>query len=333
MSRPKVYIDGQEGTTGLQIYDRLGEREDIELLLIDPAKRKDTEERRRLLNAADLVFLCLPDAAAVEAVSLIDNENTRVIDCSTAHRTHPDWAYGFPEMSRLHRAQIAEAKRVANPGCHATGFVSIVKPLVGMALLPPDAALTCFSLTGYSGGGKKMIAQYEQDNRPLALSSPALYGLLQNHKHLPEMQLRCGLTTPPVFVPVVDDYYKGMATTVSFHMSQLHHIPALAEMLHLSPLQTVWNKIREFYLSTAGEEGIVRVEGDPTDPETGIDSGFKIYANMEQGRDTLSIIVAGNDEQFTITSLFDNLGKGASGAAVQNMNLMLGFEETKGLNL
>ena len=333
MSRPKVYIDGQEGTTGLQIYDRLGEREDIELLLIDPAKRKDTEERRRLLNAADLVFLCLPDAAAVEAVSLIDNENTRVIDCSTAHRTHPDWAYGFPEMSRLHRAQIAEAKRVANPGCHATGFVSIVKPLVGMALLPPDAALTCFSLTGYSGGGKKMIAQYEQDNRPLALSSPALYGLLQNHKHLPEMQLRCGLTTPPVFVPVVDDYYKGMATTVSFHMSQLHHIPALAEMLHLSPLQTVWNKIREFYLSTAGEEGIVRVEGDPTDPETGIDSGFKIYANMEQGRDTLSIIVAGNDEQFTITSLFYNLGKGASGAAVQNMNLMLGFEETKGLNL
>lgn len=333
MAKPKIYIDGQEGTTGLQIYDRLGERDDIELLLIDPAKRKDTAERKKLLNAADLVFLCLPDAAAVEAVSLIDNDRTRVIDCSTAHRTNPDWVYGFPEMSRLHRAQIAEAKRVANPGCHATGFVSIVKPLVGMALLPPDAALTCFSLTGYSGGGKKMIAQYEQDNRPLALSSPALYGLLQNHKHLPEMQLRCGLTTQPVFVPVVDDYYKGMATTVSFHMSQLHHIPALAEMLHLSPLQTVWYKLREFYVWNAGEEGIVRVEGDPTDPEMGIDSGFKIYADMWRDKDTLSIIVTGNDEQFTVTALFDNLGKGASGAAVQNMNLMLGFEETQGLNL
>ncbi|NBI10058.1 N-acetyl-gamma-glutamyl-phosphate reductase [Colidextribacter sp. OB.20] len=333
MEKPKIYIDGQEGTTGLQIYDRLGERDDIELLLIDPAKRKDTAERKKLLNAADLVFLCLPDGAAVEAVSLIENDNTRVIDCSTAHRINPDWVYGFPEMSRLHRAQIAEAKRVTNPGCHATGFVSIVKPLVGMALLPPDAALTCFSLTGYSGGGKKMIAQYEQEHRPPAFSSPALYGLLQNHKHLPEMQLRCGLTTPPVFVPVVDDYYKGMATTVSFHMSQLHHVPALSEMLHLSPLQTVWHKLREFYLSTAGEEGIVRVEGDPTDPESGVDSGFKIYANMWRGKDMLSIIVTGNDNQFTITALFDNLGKGASGAAVQNMNLMLGLEETKGLNL
>ena len=333
MAKPKVYIDGQEGTTGLQIYDRLGKRDDIQLLLIDPAKRKDTEERKKLLNAADLAFLCLPDKAAVEAVSLIDNEHTRVIDCSTAHRTNPDWVYGFPELDRLRRAQIVEAKRVANPGCHATGFISIVAPLVGMGLLDPDTALTCFSLTGYSGGGKKMIARYEQDDRPWGLSSPALYGLLQDHKHLPEMQLRCGLTVPPVFVPVVDDYYKGMATTVSFHMSQLSHIPALAEMLHLSPLQTVWYKLREFYVWNAGEEGIVRVEGDPTDPETGIDSGFKIYANMWQGKDNLSIIVTGNDEQFTVTALFDNLGKGASGAAVQNMNLMLGFEETKGLNL
>ena len=255
MAKPKVYIDGQEGTTGLQIYDRLGKRDDIQLLLIDPAKRKDTEERKKLLNAADLAFLCLPDKAAVEAVSLIDNENTRVIDCSTAHRTNPDWVYGFPELDRLRRAQIMEAKRVANPGCHATGFISIVAPLVGMGLLDPDTALTCFSLTGYSGGGKKMIARYEQDDRPWGLSSPALYGLLQDHKHLPEMQLRCGLTVPPVFVPVVDDYYKGMATTVSFHMSQLSHIPALSEMLHLSPLQTVWYKLREFYVWNAGEEG------------------------------------------------------------------------------
>lgn len=333
MAKPKVYIDGKEGTTGLQIYDRLAQREDIELLLIDEDRRKDTAERKKFLNEADLVFLCLPDAAAVEAVSLIENDRTRVIDCSTAHRTNPDWVYGFPELSRLHRAQIAEAKRVANPGCHATGFISIVKPLVGMSLLDPNAALSCFSLTGYSGGGKKMIARYEADDRPPALSSPALYGLLQNHKHLPEMQLRCGLTVPPVFVPIVDDYYKGMATTVSFHMFQLRHISALAEELHMSPLQTVWHKLREFYIWSSGEEGIVRVEGDPTDPQTGIDSGFKIYANMERGKDTLDLIVSGTDERFTITALFDNLGKGASGAAVQNMNLMLGFEETAGLNL
>ncbi|MDE7170742.1 MAG: N-acetyl-gamma-glutamyl-phosphate reductase [Oscillospiraceae bacterium] len=333
MSKPKIYIDGREGTTGLQIYERLEGRDDIELLLIDENKRKDLEERRCLLNAADLVFLCLPDDAAREAVSLVTNENTRIIDCSTAHRTNPDWVYGFPELSKLHRAQIINAKRVANPGCHATGFVSIAAPLVGMGLLAPDAALSCFSLTGYSGGGKKMIARYEQGDRPPAFSSPALYGLRQDHKHLPEMRLRSGLEVPPVFVPVVDDYYKGMATTVFFHMSQFRNIAALAETLHVSPLQAVWQKLREFYLWPDGENGIVRVEGDPTDPETGIDSGFKIYANMWRGKDTLSMIVAGRDEQFTITALFDNLGKGASGAAVQNMNLMLGFEETKGLNI
>ena len=324
MNKPKIYIDGQEGTTGLQIYDRLGAREDIELLLIDPAKRKDTAERRKLLNAADLVFLCLPDAAAAEAVSLIENDRTRVIDCSTAHRTHPDWAYGFPELSRIHKERIAQAKRVANPGCHATGFISIVYPLVSMGLLLPDTPLSFFSLTGYSGGGKKMIAQYEQEHRPPAFSSPALYGLLQNHKHLPEMQLRTGLTVPPVFVPIVDDYYKGMAATLPLHMAQLRGVSSLHE---------VWEKLHGFYLQTAGEEGVVRVEGDPTDPENGVDSGFKIYANMCRDKDMLSIIVTGSDNQFTITALFDNLGKGASGAAVQNMNLMLGLEETKGLNL
>lgn len=333
MTKPKVYIDGREGTTGLQIYQRLESRDDIELLLIDEDKRKDVEERRKLLNAADLVFLCLPDDAACEAVSLVTNENTKIIDCSTAHRTDPDWIYGFPELSRLHRARIADAKRVANPGCHATGFVSIAAPLVGMGLLAPDAALSCFSLTGYSGGGKKMIAQYERDDRPPAFDSPALYGLRQDHKHLPEMRLRSGLKAPPVFVPVVDDYYQGMATTVFFHMSQLRDIFALAETLQVSPLQAVWRKLREFYLWSDGGNGIVWVEGDPTNPETGIDSGFKIYSNMWQSKDTLSLIVTGNDERFSITALFDNLGKGASGAAVQNMNLMLGFEETMGLNI
>ncbi len=324
MSKPKVYIDGKEGTTGLQIYERLGDREDIELLLIDEDKRKDVAERWKFLNEADLVFLCLPDEAAREAVSLIENGRTRVIDCSTAHRTKTDWVYGFPELSRLHRARIAEGMRVANPGCHATGFLSIAAPLVGMGLLDPDTPLTCFSLTGYSGGGKKMIARYEAEDRPAACASPALYGLCQDHKHLPEMQLRAGLTVPPVFVPIVDDYYKGMATTVMLHMSQLRGVKTLHE---------VWQRLSEFYISTAGADGIVRVEGDPTDPETGIDSGFKIYANQWRGKDTLSLILAGNDEQFTVTALFDNLGKGASGAAVQNMNLMLGLPETAGLHL
>lgn len=324
MGKPNVYIDGKEGTTGLQIYDRLASRDDICLLLIDEDKRKDPAERKKFLNEADLVFLCLPDAAAVEAVSLIENSRTRVIDASTAHRTNPDWVYGFPELSQERRAQIAEAKRVANPGCHATGFVSIAYPLTAMGLLPEDAALSCFSLTGYSGGGKKMIAQYEQENRPPAYSSPALYGMLQNHKHLPEMKKICGLGKTPVFTPIVDDYYKGMASTVPFHMEQLRGV---------STLHGVWEKLRAYYLETAGEGGVVRVEGDPTDPESGVDSGFKIYAGQWRGKDSLSLLLAGNDEQFTVTALFDNLGKGASGAAVQNMNLMLGFAETAGLSL
>ncbi len=324
MGKPNVYIDGKEGTTGLQIYDRLASRDDICLLLIDEDKRKDPAERKKFLNEADLVFLCLPDAAAVEAVSLIENSRTRVIDASTAHRTNPDWVYGFPELSQERRAQIAEAKRVANPGCHATGFVSIAYPLTAMGLLPEDAALSCFSLTGYSGGGKKMIAQYEQENRPPAYSSPALYGMLQNHKHLPEMKKICGLGKTPVFTPIVDDYYKGMASTVPFHMEQLRGV---------STLHGVWEKLRAYYLETAGKGGVVRVEGDPTDPESGVDSGFKIYAGQWRGKDSLSLLLAGNDEQFTVTALFDNLGKGASGAAVQNMNIMLGFAETAGLTL
>lgn len=319
MGKPKIYIDGKEGTTGLQIYDRLAEREDIDLLLIDEDKRKDRLERKKLLNAADLVFLCLPDAAAKEAVALIENQHTRVIDASTAHRTSPDWVYGFPELHGR-REQIKSARRVANPGCHATGFISIAAPLVELGLLPADGLLTCFSLTGYSGGGKKMIAQYEGEGRPPALSSPALYGVLQNHKHLPEMQKVCALAYPPVFTPIVDDYYKGMAATVPLRMSQLRGVSTLHE---------VWQALSGYY----GGEGVVRVEGDPTDPDSGMDSGFKIYANMLRGKDTLSLIVAGNDQQFTVTALFDNLGKGASGAAVQNMNLMLDFGETAGLNL
>ena len=311
MNKPKVYIDGKEGTTGLQIYERLGNRDDIELLLIDEDKRKDTEERRKFLNAADLVFLCLPDAAAVEAVSLIDNPNTRVIDASTAHRTNPDWDYGFSELSAAHLEKIKVSKRVANPGCHATGFISCVYPLVAAGIIPKDFPLTAYSLTGYSGGGKKMIAQYESDDKETALFAPCPYGMGQGHKHLPEMQAVCGLTHKPVFSPIVDDYYKGMATTVPLHMSQLKGVSTVAE---------VRQKLQDYY---AGQKMVtVSAQADTA----------KLYGNAKAGQDTLEIIVAGNDEQFTVTALFDNLGKGASGAAVQNMNIMLGFEATTGLN-
>ena len=311
MAKPKVYIDGKEGTTGLQIYQRLGGRHDIELLLIDEDKRKDTDERRKFLNAADLVFLCLPDTAAVEAVSLVENPNTRVIDASTAHRTNPDWTYGFAELLAGQREKIASAKRVANPGCHATGFLAGVAPLTALGVMGSDYPVTCYSITGYSGGGKKMIAQYEAADKEQALFAPSPYGMGQGHKHLPEMKAVCGLTHKPVFSPIVDDYYKGMATTVPLHMSQLKGVSTAAE---------VRKKMQEYY---AGQKMVTVSDAADT---------AKLYANAKAGQDTLEILVAGNDEQITVTALFDNLGKGASGAAVQNMNIMLGLEESTGLN-
>ncbi len=310
-TRPKIYIDGKEGTTGLQIYQRLGGRSDLELLLIDEEKRKDREERRKLLNAADLVFLCLPDAAAVEAVELVENPNTRIIDASTAHRTAAGWTYGFPELRKGQREAIAASSRVANPGCHATGVISIAAPLVELGLLPRTAELSAFSLTGYSGGGKKMIAQYEGADRDPLLDSPGAYALGQAHKHLPEIQAVCGLERPPVFCPIVADYYKGMATTLPLHMDQLRGVSALEQ---------VWEALRDHY---AGEK-LVEVL-----PLNG--AGDKLYGGAMAGKSGLQLAVAGSDQRFTITALFDNLGKGASGAAVQNMNLMLGFEETAGL--
>lgn len=309
--KPKVYIDGKDGTTGLQIYERLSAREDITLLLIDEAKRKDPAERAKLMNQADLVFLCLPDAAAREAVTLIDNPATRVIDASTAHRTAPGWVYGFAELKAGQREAIAGAKRVANPGCHATGFLSLAAPLVVLGLLPRDAALTCFSLTGYSGGGKKMIAQYEAADRDPALSSPAPYALGQTHKHLPEMKMVAGLDTAPVFIPIVDDYYKGMSTTIPLHMSQLRGVGSV-------------EALRQAYADYYAGQALVTVA-----PE----APGKVYANAMAGRDALTVLVDGTDEAVTLTALFDNLGKGASGAAVQNMNLMLGLAETAGLKL
>ena len=306
MSKPRIYIDGKEGTTGLQIYERLGGRQDIELLLIDEDKRKDTEERRKLLNAADIVFLCLPDAAAREAVGLIENESTRVIDASTAHRTAEGWDYGFAELSAARRAAIAASRRVANPGCHASGFISSVYPLVQAGVIPAGCALTCASLTGYSGGGKKMIAEYEDAARDPRHDSERIYGLNLHHKHLPEMAHVCGLTADPVFVPIVGDFYKGMATTVMLPGVDAHR---------------VYDCLAAHY---AGQKLVTLAPFGGSEPV--------IYANTMAGRDSLQLTVCGHETQTIVTALFDNLGKGASGAAVQNMNIMLGLDETTGLN-
>ena len=311
MGKIKVYIDGQSGTTGLQIYDRIGQRDDIELLRIDEDKRHDIEERRKFLNAADVVFLCLPDAGAIEAVELIDNPDVAVIDASTAHRTSADWTYGFPELSKEQRAAIAKSKRIANPGCHATGFISSVAPLVYGGIIPADYPLTCYSLTGYSGGGKKMIADYEADGRDVALDAPCIYSMTKLHKHVPEIKKVCGLTATPVFMPVVDDYLKGMATTVMLHNRLLNGTPTAQE---------ICAKLQEHY----ADEHFVTVT--PFE-----ENASKVYANELSGTNKLRLVVCGNDEYTTITALFDNLGKGASGAAVQNMNIVLGLDEATGL--
>ncbi len=313
--KPTIFIDGQEGTTGLQIHERLGNRQDITLLTIDPALRKDKQERKRLLNQADLVFLCLPDDAARESVSLIDNPNTRVIDASTAHRTAPGWTYGFPELKPTQRDNIRTAKRVANPGCHATGFISSAYPLVASGLLSPDTQLTCFSLTGYSGGGKKMITAYEDPNRSTALDSPRIYALTLQHKHLPEMTKIAELNRAPVFCPIVSDYYKGMATTILLSSDMLRGTPSAKK---------VWNMFASYY----ADQPLVHVA--PFQGEGFLKDGT-IPSNDKAGTDSLELLVCGNETQIIVTALFDNLGKGASGAAVQNMNLMLGFSETAGL--
>ncbi len=314
--KTKVYIDGSEGTTGLRIHERLAGREDIELLTIDPALRKDAAARAERINASDITFLCLPDAAAREAVALATGEHVRIIDASTAHRTAPGWAYGFPELSAQRRRAICEGKRVANPGCHATGFISIVHPLVQGGLLPPDAALSCFSLTGYSGGGKKMIAQYEDDARDAELDAPRPYGLTQRHKHLPEMQTVCGLTAAPIFTPIVADYYAGMLVGVPLHAGQLAPGTTLA-------------RLRECLCDAYAGARLVRVA--PGDAQTS-GNGF-LCGNALAGRDDLVLYVTGNEERMTVFSQFDNLGKGASGAAIQSMNLMIGCDETRGLNV
>ena len=309
--KTKVYIDGQSGTTGLQIYDRIGQREDLELLRIPEELRHDPNERKKYLNSADIVFLCLPDEGAREAVSFIDNPNVRVIDASTAHRTNPDWTYGYPELSKAQRAAIRTSKRVANPGCHATGFISTTAPLVAMGVIPKDYPMSCYSLTGYSGGGKKMIAEYEAEGRSKLLNAPGIYGLNLQHKHLPEMQTVTGLAYPPVFMPVVDDYYKGMATTIMLQNQLLPGQPSAEE---------ICAKLADYYRNEHFVSVVPFGENDS-----------KLYANKLAGTNRLEIVVCGHEEQTTVTAVFDNLGKGASGAAVQNMNIMLGLPEETGL--
>lgn len=311
MSKTKVYIDGQSGTTGLQIYDRIGQREDIELLRIDDDKRHDIEERRKFLNAADVVFLCLPDDGAREAVSLVENPDVIIIDASTAHRTSDDWTYGYPELSKDQRSAIASSKRIANPGCYATGFISTVGPLVKMGIVPTDYPAMCVGISGYSGGGKKMIASYEAEERDPLMDSPKVYGLTTQHKHVPEMQKLAGLDFAPAFTPVVDDYLKGMGTIVSFHNRLLNGAPTAEQ---------ICARMQEYY----ADEHFVTVEPFSDNPPAP-------YTNTYAGTNKLHIIVAGNQDRTTITALFDNLGKGASGAAVQNMNIALGLDETVGL--
>jgi len=303
----KVFIDGSVGTTGLRIHQRLSDRKDLELITLTEELRKNTQARQQAINSSDIVFLCLPDTAAKEAVSLCENTNTVIIDTSTAHRTDSDWCYGFPELPGF-RKQIVSSKRIANPGCHASGFIALIAPLVSFGLLPKDVALTCFSLTGYSGGGKKMIEQYEAVDRSALLNASRQYGLSQAHKHLPEMKLQSGIDTAPLFCPVVADFYSGMEVTVP---------------VFLKDVKGTIDDIKNVYRSTYTGK-LVHFD-DACDED-----GF-LSANALSGRDDMQICVKGNDERIVLTARFDNLGKGASGAAIQNMNIILGVDETTGL--
>jgi N-acetyl-gamma-glutamyl-phosphate reductase len=314
--RTKIYVDGQEGTTGLQIHQRLAGRPDLEPITIDPARRKDPAARAACLAAADVAFLCLPDAAAREAVALASNPRTVLIDASTAHRVDPAWAYGLPELGEAWRARIRASNRIANTGCHAAGFLLAVRPLIASGLLPADFPVTCFSITGYSGGGKKMIADYENAPRP-ALSAPRPYALGLAHKHLPEMTAHSGLASPPVFNPVVGAFAQGMAVTVPLSLRHLPRRPAPAD-LHAALAQAY-----------AGER-FVRVL--PLGDESVLDGGF-LDPQACNGTNRADVMVFGHAEQALVVVRLDNLGKGASGAAIQCMNLRLGFDEGLGLSV
>lgn len=311
----KIYIDGQEGTTGLKILERFEGRNDIELLRISEEKRKDSQERARLINMSDYTFLCLPDAAAREAVSFVDNDRVRIIDASTAHRTNPGWAYGFPELSAQHREKIRVSDRVAVPGCYASGFASIVYPLVSNGIIPDDFPVFAYATSGYSGAGKKAIAVYEGEDKPFEFNSPRQYALSQQHKHLPEMKAVSGLKYTPMFNPIICDYFSGMVVSVPIQ-TRLLEKNVTAEAVH------------EMYMKHY--EGANMVEVMPLMSEEEQKSFF-LASNTLSGQNKLQVFVFGNDEQILLCSRLDNLGKGASGAAVQCLNIMMGIDETTGL--
>lgn len=305
----RIFVDGSAGTTGLRIFERLSARRDLELLTLDDAVRKDPHARAEALNHCDIAFLCLPDAAAEESAQLVTNSDTVVIDTSTAHRVHPDWAYGFPELTG-NRSKLRSSKRIANPGCHASGFIALVAPLVENGLLATSAKLSCFSLTGYTGGGKTMIAGYESAERDPLWKAPRQYGLGQTHKHLKEMKAVCRLENEPIFCPIVADFPCGMEVTVPLFASDVS-----------GTIAEIKDCLRSYY-----QTGLVRY-ADAAD-----ESGF-LSAAAFAGRDDMQVTVAGNEERILLVARFDNLGKGASGAAIQNMNLLLGLEESTGLNV
>ena len=313
--KAKIFIDGKEGTTGLKIYERFAGRNDIELLTIAEEDRKNPVEKAKVINNADYVFLCLPDAAAIESAELCTNPDTRIIDASTAHRTNPDWAYGFPELDKSFREKIQTSKRVAVPGCYASGFIAIAYPLVKSGIMPKDYPVVVHAVSGYSGAGKKAIAQYEADDRDAGLDSPRLYALTQNHKHLPEMKKISGLDYEPIFNPYVCDYFQGMTVTVGLH-SRL-----LAKKVTAADVQKMF---AEHY------EGANFVKVAPLMGEGVLPEQF-IPANTLANTNDMQIFVYGNDDRIMITTRFDNLGKGASGAAVQCLNIMMGIDERTGL--
>ena len=311
----KVYIDGQEGTTGLKILERFEGRNDIELLRISEDKRKDSAERARLINMSDYTFLCLPDDAAREAVSFAENDHVRIIDASTAHRTNPAWAYGFPELSPEHREKIRTSNRVAVPGCYASGFASVVYPLVSNGIIPADFPVFAYATSGYSGAGKKAIAVYESDDKPFEFNSPRQYALSQQHKHLPEMQAVSGLTYKPMFNPMVCDYFSGMVVSV----------PLQTRML---PKAVTAQEVHEMYEKHYTGANMVEVRPLMSADEQ---KSFFLASNTLSGKNKLQVFVFGNDEQMLLCARLDNLGKGASGAAVQCLNIMMGIDETTGL--
>ena len=308
--KKKVFIDGSVGTTGLRIYERLSAREDLELLTLSEEKRKDPAARKQMLNSADVAFLCLPDDAAREAVAMIENPSVTVIDASTAHRTLEGWAYGFPELSSAFEEKILSSKRIAVPGCHASGFISLVYPLIEAGLLDKNALITCHSITGYSGGGKKMIAEYESEDKSVLLGAPRQYALSQTHKHLKEMKGICGLENAPMFSPIVSNFYSGMAVTVPLFASQV---------------KASVSELKKLYAEKYNGEIVKYVESAD---ENGFLSGAAL-----SGKDSMHITVAGNDERILLLAVYDNLGKGASGAAIECMNLAIGENRTKGLIL